>query len=120
VRLADTRRVVFSQDFFPAELFSRGGLSLDDVRQYLLARQSLYGLLKERLSLNIHHAMAWLRPVAATPALAQRLHILVGSGLLYIEQVDYDTDNRALVLADEFHVADAFTFTVYRSHLGPG
>ena len=120
VRLADARRVVFSQDFFPAELFSRGGLSLDDVRQYLLAHQSLYGLLKEKLSLNIHHAMAWLRPVAATPALAQRLHTLVGSGLLYIEQVDYDTENRPLVLADEFHVADAFTFTVYRSQLGPG
>jgi DNA-binding GntR family transcriptional regulator len=44
----------------------------------------------------------------------------VGSGLLYIEQVDYDTENRPLVLADEFHVADAFTFTVYRSQLGPG
>ena len=64
--------------------------------------------------------MAWLRPVAATPDLAQRLQILVGSGLLYIEQVDYDTENRPLVLADEFHVADAFTFTVYRSQLGPG
>ncbi len=120
VRLADARRVVFSQDFFSAERLDRAQLSLDDVRQYLLAHQSLYGFLKEKLALELHHAMAWLRPVTATPLLAQRLQILVGSGLLHIEQVDYDADNRALVLADEFYVADAFTFTVYRSHLGSG
>ena len=40
----------------------------------------------------------------------------VGNG----KQVDYDVNGQPLVLADEFHVAEAFNFTVYRSRLAPG
>lgn len=120
VRLADQRRVVFSRDFFARSRLPASEAALDDVRRFVEAEHSLYSFLRERLRLDFHHAMAWLRPVAADPQMAQRLNILVGSGLLYIEQVDYDGAGTPLVLADEHHVADAFTFTVYRSRLGPG
>jgi DNA-binding GntR family transcriptional regulator len=119
VRLADARRVVFSRDFFPLALLGAND-SMPALEAYLLQEHSLYGFLKHRLDLDFHHAVAWLRPVTADADLAGRLQILPGSGMLYIEQVDYDSDGVPLVLADEFHVAEAFTFTVYRSRLAPG
>ncbi len=122
VRLADERRVVFSRDVVPLALLP--GASARSIAQeledFLLSEQSLYGYLRAKLGLDFHHAGAWLRPVTADDEMAERLHIPLGSGLLYIEQVDYDTAGSPLVLADEFHVAEAFTFTVYRSRLSPG
>ncbi|MEP7357318.1 MAG: GntR family transcriptional regulator, partial [Anaerolineales bacterium] len=119
VRLADARRVVFSRDFFPLALLGAAP-ALPALEAYLLREHSLYGYLKSRLDLDFHHAVAWLRPVTADADLAGRLQIETGSGLLYIEQVDFGADGVPLVLADEFHVAEAFTFTVYRSRLPPG
>ena len=119
VRLADARRVVCTQDYIATAQFDRAGLTLDDLRDYLNEHQSMYGFLRDKLAHKFDHAKAWLRPITATPVLAQRLQILVGSGVLHIEQVDYDADNLPVVTADEYHVADAFTFTVHRSQLGP-
>jgi DNA-binding GntR family transcriptional regulator len=119
VRLADARRVVFSRDFFPLALLGANE-SMPALEAYLMREHSLYGYLKDRLDLDFHHAVAWLRPVTADADLAGQLQILPGSGLLHIEQVDYNSDGSPLVLADEFHVAEAFTFTVYRSRLAPG
>jgi GntR family transcriptional regulator len=122
VRLADNRRVVFSRDVFRHSLMRTpdGEVSLAALEEFLRVHQSLYVFLKAKLSLEIHHAMAWLRPMTAEQTLADRLEISVGSGLLYIEQVDYDSKGTSIVLADEYHVAEAFTFTVYRTSLGPG
>jgi GntR family transcriptional regulator len=122
VRLADERRVVFSRDVVPLTLLP-GRVAADVAREleaYLLREQSLYGYLREKLGLDFHHAGAWLRPITADEELSEKLAIPLGSGLLYIEQVDYDPSGAPLVLADEFHVAEAFTFTVYRSRLAPG
>ena len=122
VRLADERRVVFSRDFVPMTLLP--GAAPDDLlpelEAHLLREHSLYSYLRTKLALDFHHALAWLRPITADAALAEKLSIPEGSGMLHIEQVDYDAGGAPLVLADEFHVAEAFTFTVYRSRLSPG
>ncbi len=122
VRLADEQRVVFSRDCFAPALFedAAANINLPELEEYLLKHQSLYGFLRDKLSLDFHHAGAWLRPVMADAMLAERLEVSPGSPLLYIEQVDYDVNGQPLVLADEFHVAEAFNFTVYRSRLAPG
>jgi DNA-binding GntR family transcriptional regulator len=122
VRLADQRRVVFSRDHFATALFAGqpDELVLPELEAYLREHQSLYDFLKDKLGLDFHHAGAWLRPVMADPLLAERLRISQQSALLYIEQVDYDVNGQPLVLADEFHVAEAFNFTVYRSRRAPG
>jgi GntR family transcriptional regulator len=121
VRLADGRPVVFSRDIVPMALLP-GSLSetlVPELEAFLMREHSLYAYLRDTLGLDFHHAGAWLRPVIADPALAEQLHIPPGSALLYIEQVDYDMAGAPLVLADEFHVAEAFAFTVYRSRLAP-
>jgi len=66
--------------------------------------------------LDIHHALAWIRPLTADAFLAEKLQIPYGSEILYIEQVDYINDGTAVALADEYHVGNAFTFALYRSN----
>lgn len=122
VRLADERRVVFSRDVVPLALLpgpADEGM-VRELESFLRREHSLYAYLRDTLGLDFHHAVAWLRPVTADEAMAAKLDTPVGSGLLLLEQVDYDTAGAPLVLADEFHVAEAFTFTVYRSRLAPG
>ena len=122
VRLADERRVVFSRDVVPMTLMPGAAAAevLPELEAHLLREHSLYSYLRARLALDFHHALAWLRPITADAELAEKLQIPEGSGMLHIEQVDYDPNSAPLVLADEFHVAEAFTFTVYRSRLSPG
>jgi GntR family transcriptional regulator len=122
IELADERRVVFSRDIVPLSLMPAPATDafMRELEAFLMREHSLYAYLRDTLGLDFHHAVAWLRPVIADPALAGQLEIPSGSALLYLEQVDYDTAGTPLVLADEFHVAEAFAFTVYRSRLAPG
>ena len=62
----------------------------------------------------IHHGVATLRPVTADPFLADSLGVAEGAPLLELRQVDYDEAEQAIAAAQEYHVADAFDFTVYR------
>ena len=122
VRLADSRRVVFSRDVLPLDLMQtpEHEFSLAELEEFLLTHQSLYAFVKEKLLLEIHHAVSWLKPMTADRSVAEKLQIAVGSSILYIEQVDYDPSGDPLVLADEYHVAGVFTFTVYRASFAPG
>ena len=122
VRLADERRVVFSRDVVPLNLLPgpANEAMVAELEAFLMREHSLYAYLRDTLGLDFHHAVAWVRPVTADEAMAEKLDTSLGSGLLHLEQVDYDTAGAPLVLADEFHVAEAFTFTVYRSRLAPG
>ena len=120
VRLANDQRAVFTVDFLPLSLFhlSGGDIPLTELEQYIQEQQSVYGFLRQRLSLEIHHGIAWIRPVSAEQYIADKLQIRVGSNILYIEQVDFDADGEPVALADEYYVADAFRFYIYRSAQG--
>jgi DNA-binding GntR family transcriptional regulator len=52
--------------------------------------------------------------VLADARLARLLEIERGAPLLHIDQVDYDTRGRAVMLSAEWHVADAFELVVNR------
>src|SRR3972149_2472764 len=92
VRLANDQRAVFTVDFLPLSLFhlSGGDIPLTELEQYIQEQQSVYGFLRQCLSLEIHHGIAWIRPVSAEQYIADKLQIRVGSNILYIEQVDFD------------------------------
>lgn len=96
VRTADDRPVVYSVDYV------RPGTDVGG--------ESLYAAFGE----TIHHGVATLRPVTADPFLADTLGVADGAPLLELRQVDYDDGEHALAAALEYHVADAFDFTVYR------
>src|SRR5918995_719257 len=58
------------------------------------------------------------RPVRADRVVAGRLGVPRGELLLYLWQVDYAVDGSPVVSSHEFHLADAFDFSVVRR--GPG
>jgi GntR family transcriptional regulator len=110
VRTADGRRVVASRDVAPAAVVP--ARAVDE-----LGDGSLYDLL-ERLGHPVHHGVVTLEPVAADRAIAKRLRVRPGSLLLYLRQVDYDESGLPVLLADEYHLAEGFEFSVVRR--GPG
>ncbi len=117
VRLANDRRVVFCLDTVPQSLLhtQNGEITLSEVEHFLTEKQSMYTFIRERLGMDIHHGIAWIRPLTAEGFMAEKLAIPHGSSILQIEQVDFGNDGEPLALSDEYYVADAFTFNIYRS-----
>ena len=113
VRTADDRPVVFSLDVLPARLTA-------DHPEVIprLGRGSMYELMERELGILIHHGEASFAPLRASRAIASKLGIRSGTLLLHLRQIDYDAEGRAVLSSDEYHVADAFEFTVVRR--GPG
>ena len=106
VRTADGRRVVDSVDWARA----------DDVSPEVLrriARGSIYAALA-RLGLGVQHGVARIEPALAGRAVAERLAVARGTLLIAFCQVDYTETGRPVLASLEYHLADAFEFTVFR------
>jgi GntR family transcriptional regulator len=113
VRTAEGKPVVLSRDLVPSRLV--GGN--DRAVQGMLER-SIYDVLERDLGIVISHGVARFRPVRAGHAVAARLGVPRGELLLYLWQVDYAEEGTPVISSHEFHLADAFDFTVVRR--GPG
>jgi len=109
VRLADGRPVIYSRDRIPTALIAG------------IAEQALDSSLYDALHHAGHavrRASAELLPTLADARLAKLLEVKRGAPLLHIDQVDYDTRGRAVMLSLEWHVADAFQLIVNRRSSG--
>lgn len=117
VRTANQRRVVFSIDYIPFALFQspKREYTLEEIEGFIRQKQSMYEFLHEKLAIDIHHGIAWFQPVIAESYLAEKLQVPNKSSLLHVEQVDYGANGDPIALSDEYYVADAFVFSVYRS-----
>ncbi|HEX8860841.1 MAG TPA: GntR family transcriptional regulator [Actinomycetes bacterium] len=113
VRTAEGTPVVLSRDIFPSGLVGERTGVIDE-----MLRRSIYDVLEAELGIVIHHGVASFRPVRADRAVASHLGVPRGELLLYIWQVDYAEDDAAVLSSHEFHLADAFDFSVVRR--GPG
>ena len=111
VRTADERRVVFSRDVVAQSFVG------EDVLEQL-EDGSVYDLLESVAHVAIQHGVVTIQPMAADRTLARKLKIPVGSLLLYLRQVDYDRSGDPVLLSHEYHLGDAFEFSVVRR--GPG
>jgi GntR family transcriptional regulator len=105
VRLADHRPVIYSRDRIRASL-------LKDVADEALD-SSLYEILNQA-GHAVVRARAELIPTLADAKLSRLLETTRGTPLLHIDQVDYDARGRAVMLSQEWHVADAFELIVNR------
>ncbi len=113
VRTAEGKPVVLSRDVLPGMLLGE--------RPELVAEmlhRSLYEVLERELGVVVHHGVARFRPVKADHAVAEALVVPHGELLLYLWQVDYAEDGAPVLSSHEFHLADAFDFSVVRR--GPG
>jgi GntR family transcriptional regulator len=113
VRTADGKPVVLSRDILPGRLVARQPEIADE-----MLKRSIYEVLERDLGIVIHHGVASFRPVRADVTVARRLGIPRGELLLAIWQVDYSEDGVPVLSSYEYHLADAFEFTVLRR--GPG
>jgi GntR family transcriptional regulator len=113
VRTAGGKPVVLSRDLVPNRLV--GG---NDAAVQGMLERSIYDVLERDLGIVISHGVARFRPVRAGHAVAARLGVPRGELLLYLWQVDYAEEGTPVVSSHEFHLADAFDFTVVRR--GPG
>jgi len=117
-RTADSRTVVVSIDMFLADLLQRGRtpMRLEELRGSLERLSSLYRVFEEELDTTIDHGVATLRPLQVDAALLKEtgLKLAVGSTVLYLEQVDYDRNQRPIIFSLEYHVPDFCEFTVFR------
>jgi GntR family transcriptional regulator len=113
VRTADGRPVVFSRDILPGKIIG----DRTDVAEQML-RRSIYEVLERDLGIVINHGVASFRPVRADRTVARLLGTRAGELLLYLWQVDYAEGGAAVLSSHEYHLADAFDFSVVRR--GPG
>lgn len=113
VRTANGRPVVYSRDIMPRPAVG----DRSDLVEWISGR-SIYEYLERDRGIVVHHGVASFRPIKADRTVAGRLRVIKGALLLYIRQVDYDDQGRPVLLSDEYHLADAFEFTVVRR--GPG
>jgi GntR family transcriptional regulator len=113
VRTADGKPVVLSRDILPGRLVAERPELADE-----MLKRSIYEVFEQDLGLAIHHGVASFRPVRADQTIARRLDIERGELLLAIWQLDYSEDGLPVLSSYEYHLADAFEFTVLRR--GPG
>jgi GntR family transcriptional regulator len=109
VRTADNAPVVVSRDLLVRDLFD----DLESVVAKML-EGSVYDVLRDDLDISVDHGVATFRPIRADSYLASRLSIEPGDLLVYLWQVDYQSTGRPVLLSHEYHLADAFDFSVIR------
>jgi GntR family transcriptional regulator len=109
IRTADGTPVVASRDVVPRDLFKN--LELEAAR---MLEGSVYEVLRHELDIAVDHGIATLRPIRADSYLASRLAIEPGGLLVYLWQVDYTGVGTPVLLSHEYHLADAFDFSVVR------
>ena len=109
VRTADDQPVVVSRDILVREL-------VDDLEKVVdrMLEGSVYEVIKRDLGIAVDHGVAHFRPIAADAELADKLAVPQGELLLYLWQVDYTSSNTPVLLSHEYHLADAFDFSVIR------
>jgi len=83
-----------------------------------LGNGSIYDLLETAARIAIQHGVVTIEPIVADRSMAHMLKIPTGSLLLYLRQIDYDRSGDPVLLSHEYHLGDAFEFSVVRR--GPG
>jgi GntR family transcriptional regulator len=115
-RTANGKPAVATRDLFPMSFLdqARAKVTEQEFSDFLYQDLSLYTIFEDRLGLFVDYGVARLRPQLADAYVAQQLGVAEGSALMYIEQIDYDSDGQALLVSYEYHVPDVYEFTIYR------
>jgi GntR family transcriptional regulator len=109
VRTADDQPVVVSRDVFAQELLN----GRDELLERMLTG-SIYDILANDLGVEVDYGVANFRPIVAGSELATKLGVPSGELLVYLWQIDYTSEHTPVLLSHEYHLADAFEFSVIR------
>lgn len=111
-RTADGQPVVVTRDILCYGLVGGGR----EIAERML-RGSVYQVLAD-LGVDVDYGVAHFRPIQADSVLAERLGVASGCLLVYLWQIDYGSSGAPVLFSHEYHLADAFDFSVVRR--GPG
>ena len=115
-RTAGGKPVVVTRDLFPRRFLESGRVkwSLEEFQEILHHEVSLYKIMEDHLEMFVDYGVARIKPTTADDVLVQRLDVVKGSPLMYIEQIDYDDSGTPLLVSYEYHMPEVYEFTVYR------
>ena len=115
-RTANGKPAVVTRDLFPLSFLERARdkVTEEEFSDLLHQDLSLYIVFEDHLGLFVDYGVARIRPQLADTRLAQQLGVAESSALMYIEQIDYDSDGQALLVSYEYHVPEVYEFTIYR------
>ncbi len=123
LRTANEVPVTYTLDMLPFSLLKRNDLniSIDQMWEFFKQKQSLLAFFKDMLHIELHHAFASLVPLNASElvgsqALAKILGVPEETNILFLDQVEYMTDEKPVIYVQEYHLTNYMTFTVYRSY----
>lgn len=116
IRTADDNPVIYSIALFPKKFLSSGNkiLSIEDLEKYFKQEQSLLDVMENYLDHEIEYTVARLEPLLADDFISKKLPIKIGGVLVCLEQVDYEITGLPLIASNEYHIAEASIFTIFR------
>lgn len=116
LRSASDKPLVYSLDYFSVHYLTscRPPMAPPDVVAYLLEKKSIYQLFEERFGMSVDYGVATIKPALADARLAENLKVSEGTLLMVLDQTDYNARGQPLMASHEYHVADVYSFTVYR------
>jgi GntR family transcriptional regulator len=107
VRSLDGRPALYSIDTFDARW-------VEEDRPLEAWEGSLFAYIQERTNRSINHTTATLRATLLEPETSRRIGSVPGLPWFLMEQVNYDTENRPLLVSLDYHAGDLFGFEVVR------
>jgi GntR family transcriptional regulator len=110
VRAAAGRPVVWSRHQLPAARLGPRALTTTD-----LARGSFYQYLANTLQIRVTHGVMQVVPIMASAELARQLDIRLGTPLLRLAQIDFDSADEPVLYSVECHLPGTFVFQVNRT-----
>ncbi len=107
-RTGDSIPMVFTIDHMPASIVPKG----IDVEE--ISRGSLYEFLESTCGIELDYGLSTLIPELADPVLAERLQIPVGCPVILMEQLDFSTEGKPILLSCEYYMRRGIRFSVLR------
>ena len=107
---ADGTPAIYCEDFIEAALVREGYTAQD-------LRQPIFHFLREFCGIYPYLDLTDLRPVTADARLAGILEVPEGAPLLFMDEVDYDIDGKAVFCSREYFADGIFRHTVLRKKL---
>ena len=108
---ADEKPVIYCEDYIPKALIKHNDYTELDLET------PIFYFLKQFCGKEAYLDLTCLHAVAATGAVAERLHVAVGTPLLYMDELDYDFEGNPIMYSRQYYVDGVIPHTVMRRRI---
>jgi GntR family transcriptional regulator len=108
-RVVDGMPAAYTLDCFPGAIVS----DISAVKSEA-SKESLYSLLRDRFQLVISFGVAHVTCLEATPIIAEKLNVKIGSPVLNLKQIDFTAEEKPVVYTMDYYLSGVFDFVIFR------